>query len=498
MDIFGILLSIVLLAILGLFVYGVCAFIKKFIEKTGDTGQSLTGQGFKLAQDTMLSRVLICLILILASLIPLNFVRSLVLERERLYNEVADRMVGEWSGAQSISGPILTIPYEYTQKVSKRVENPKTGNVLLVDRPEKVTRYLTILPEDLTVKSTLKTEELKRGIYKVPIYTSTNSMEGVFKWPDLTVLDHAPERFIWDKAIVSILVSETKGIQAGSTAIWGGASVAFEPGNGFLNASITQQGLHTRLRLDETFKTNPSTFGFDFDLRGSRGIMFSPTGKEATISLSGDWGDPSFKGALLPVKREITHDSFSANWNVSYLSRSFSQVGSHSLAEVGPFLDGINSFNVGADLFNTVNLYTLLDRTIKYGVMFVSLTFFSIFIVEFASGARLHWLQHLIIGAALSMFYLCVLAFSEHIPFGYGYTIGMMLITAVITVYAWIAMGRLHYGLTLGGVMIALYSVFYSILQMEDYALLIGTMLLLTFLILGMYVTRNIGKRAST
>jgi len=496
----SILSLLVMLAIAGAFIYGGYLLLNKLIDKkigANEGDKSVRGQGLKLPQNSLFSRILVGLVLIMVSLIPLSFVEGLISERGRLYDEVANRMAGEWSGLQSISGPILTVPYEHTETVSEQITDPKTGDVRTQVKQFTNTRYLTILPDQLSIESSLETKELKRGIYAVPIYTSMNSFKGTFKWPDLSVLNHAPEKFLWDRAIVTILIKESKGMESGSNAQWNNSSLVLEPGNGFSTAGMSNQGVHARLKIDESFKVQPASFEFIFNLRGSRGVLFSPTGKDTTINLSANWGDPSFEGVLLPSVRDIKQDSFKAEWNVSYLSRSFSQMAGLTGAELNLFLEQINTFSLGVNLFNSINLYTLLDRTVKYGIMFISLTFFSIFIVEFASGARLHWIQHLIIGAALSMFYLCVLAFSEHIPFGFGYAIGMALITLIISGYAWIAMGKMLYGLTLGGVIVALYSVLYSILQMEDYALLIGTLLLLLFLVLGMYVTRNMGQKSN-
>lgn len=448
----------------------------------------------KLGDNRLLVRVAMGLLIIILSLVPLGFVSGLVQERGNLYRSVSERMTQEWSGAQQLSGAILAIPYDYKAYISERVQNNKTGEVKHVRRPIIKKKYLFVLPKTLDMKSVLKTEKLSRGIYTVPIYNSTNEISGRFEWPDLTVLDHKPETFYWERAVVFFMTSSAKGIQAGAKFNWNENDLALSPGLGLQNKHPNFGGVHARVNLTDDFKTSPAAFSLAMNLRGSRSFSFAPTGAETKVLLSADWNTPSFQGEILPTTRDITSHTFDAEWSITHLSRSYEQIKTVEIGQHDDFLRQIQSFNIGADLFDSVNLYTLLTRTVKYGVMFVSLTFFSIFVIEFATGARMHWLQHLIVGAALSMFYLCVLAFSEHISFGYSYAIGMGLISFIIGVYAWVAMGQFKYGLALSGILLALYFILYSILQMGDYALVIGTLLLLVFLVLGMYVTRNMSQ----
>lgn len=498
-DMFGIVLALIViavfLAILVAVILGVMVLYRKVMNIETPEKARKTSLGVDLFKDSLFPRVFSGLLLILVSLIPLSFVSHLVDERGGLYRQVSSRMTEEWSGAQQISGPVLTIPYEFTDYVSERIENKVTGEVRHEKKPLKAVRYLTVLPEKLDIDTSLDTQQLSRGIYRVPIYTSKSAMTGTFKWPDLTALEHQPENFLWSKSTITFQVTGAKGIQGGTVLKWDGKPVDLLPGTGLAGAGSSYQGVHARLDLDETMKTSAHSFDFQLVLRGSSSFSFAPTGKDSKIGLEANWGAPSFQGELLPMSREIGEQHFTAEWDISHLSRSYQQVQDLSSSEQMDFLNEVKAFSLGVDLFSPLNLYTLLDRTIKYGVLFISLTFFSIFIIEFASGARLHWLQHLVIGAALSMFYLCVLAFSEHIPFGYGYGIGMGLITVIIGGYTWAVIGKFVYGVATGGILLALYTVMYSILQMEDYALLIGTILLLVFLVLGMAVTRNMGQK---
>ena len=503
-GVIGLLVALAVLVGLGLGVYFIARLIIQAVNKNNgtttssegseksDTSSSQNALSFKEIKDSLMIRLFIAAILILVSLIPLAFVSQLVFERSALYKSVANRMTQEWSGAQRLAGPILTIPYEYTATITEKIENKKTGELKNVQRQVKRSKTLVMLPDDLDVKASLQTRELKRGIYKVPIYDSTHKIKGNFAWPDVSLLKNQPEVIFWDKAKLSFLISSTRGITGGTKFEWKGEEINLSSGNGIV--ALPMEGVHANLKLNENFKTAPSEFSFDLNLRGSKRVEFAPTGQDSMIALSGDWPHPSFDGKLLPSDRNVTDDGFTATWNVTHLSRSYAQVSGQDATGLTNYMRSVNNFAFGADLFQSVDLYTLLERTIKYGALFIALTFFSVFVLEFVSGRRLHWLQHLIIGGALSMFYMALLALSEHIAFGYAYIAGVAIIALMIGIYTWIVMKKASYGIGIAGMMVALYTVLFSILQMEDYALLIGTLLLLVFLGIGMFITRKLAR----
>ncbi len=508
-GIIGLLIALAILLGLGIGAYFIFRLIVQAVNKnnvttnvdsdeTDKSAKNTTTQNslsFGALKDSLMIRLFIAGILILVSLIPLAFVSQLVFERSTLYKSVANRMTQEWSGAQRLAGPILTIPYNYTAMITEKIENKKTGELKNVQRQVTRSKTLVILPDDLNISSSLETRELKRGIYKVPIYDSAHKVSGSFSWPDVSLLKNKPEVIFWEKAKLTFLISSTRGITGGTKFKWKGEEIDLSSGNGI--AALPMEGVHANLKLQEDFKSAPSKFNFDLNLRGSKRVEFSPTGQDSMIALSGDWPHPSFDGKLLPSERDIKDDGFTAKWNVTHLSRSYAQASGQDVTGLTNYMRSVNNFAFGADLFQSVDLYTLLERTIKYGALFIALTFFSVFVLEFVSGRRLHWLQHLIIGGALSMFYMALLALSEHIAFGYAYIAGVAIIALMIGIYTWIVMKKASYGIGIAGMMIALYTVLYSILQMEDYALLIGTLLLLVFLGIGMFITRKLAQSES-
>lgn len=492
--VFGLIATLITLAIVGGICLGGFFILRKLLGSDEAGGDGKSGSQFSLAvvRDSLFFRISFAGLLIIVSLIPLSLVEGIISERSYLYSSVSKRMTQEWSGYQHISGPVLTVPYEYTIYVTDKTENKESGEIKYTKRAVTRKKDLHILPEALDIKSSLQTSELKRGIYTVPIYESQHAVSGSFLWPDLSGLTHVPEKILWEKAIVTFMISSTKGITGTTELLWGGKPMNLSAGTGL---DIAQNGIHARLKLNNSVTKSPTDFSLKFNLRGSKGLNFAPTGRNSKIALNADWPHPSFKGQLLPTSRNVQDTQFEAGWDVAHLSRSYSQLAAHDSLSKKPFFDAIYQFNFGADLFQTVDLYTLLNRTVKYGVLFIALTFFTLFIVEFSSGVRFHWLQHLMIGGALSMFYLCVLALSEHINFMYAYLAGVFIIALMVGLYTRALIGKGLYGLSVAGVMLSLYAVLYSILQMEDFALLIGTSLLLVFLGIGMFMTRKLHKQ---
>jgi inner membrane protein len=210
------------------------------------------------------------------------------------------------------------------------------------------------------------------------------------------------------------------------------------------------------------------------------------------VKIISDWPHPSFQGSVLPSERTITDSGFEASWSVPNLARNYPQLWT---AETQKF--NVHEFVAGVNLFEPVSLYSQITRTIKYGILFIVLTYITFVIFELGIKRRLHFVQYGIIGLGLSMFYLSLLALAEHISFFMAYVSAAALISVMISLYAYSAVKNISRAglvfLLLGG----LYSILYSLLKLEDYALLVGTVLLLVILAVLMYFTRHIGLQSA-
>ena len=133
-----------------------------------------------------------------------------------------------------------------------------------------------------------------------------------------------------------------------------------------------------------------------------------------------------------------------------------------------------------------------VTRAVKYGILFVGLTFLTFLIFELTTQSRLHFVQYGLIGIALALFYLVLLSIAEHTDFLTAYIVAALLNIGLIASYTAAALKSWTRSGVIAVLLAALYIVLYSLLQLEDYALLMGTMLLLSVLMVLMYVTRNL------
>ena len=228
----------------------------------------------------------------------------------------------------------------------------------------------------------------------------------------------------------------------------------------------------------------------NIDVRGSDTLQFAPIGIENSVHLTSPWPDPSFSGAFLPTERKVSPQGFEALWRISYDSRNFQQQwrDADTLFKTD---DLTNSF-YGVGFMTLIDAYRNVERSIKYGLLFISLIFVTFFLFEILIKLRLHLIQYSLVSAALVIFYLALLSLSEFVSFGLSYLIAAGVSTLLIATYCSriLGSGRLTAGLTAG--LAAVYSALYVILQLEDYSLLVGTALLVVALAGVMYVTRNV------
>jgi inner membrane protein len=228
-----------------------------------------------------------------------------------------------------------------------------------------------------------------------------------------------------------------------------------------------------------------AAFSLVIDLNGSSEIAFVPLGEMTAVSMESDWGDPSFTGGFLPAFREITPDGFRADWKILNLNRNYPQ------AWIGDQYKVLNSA-FGAKLYLPVDHYQKTERTVKYALLFIVLTFASLFLSEMMAKTVLHPIQYTLIGFALVLFYLLLLSLSEHLGFNLAYALATLLVVALVSLYAnWIT-SKKRIAFTTSAVLLILYAFLYVTLQIQDYALLVGTVGLLITLGIIMYVTRHI------
>ena len=407
--------------------------------------------------------------LILILLIPASMVKSLIRERQNRSHEAVEEISSKWGGAQTITGPVLSIPYRkyFTQK----------------DGTRRYETYVAhFLPKALDVEGALKPEIRYRGIYKAVLYNAVVQLNGHFARPDFASLDINESNVQWDRATFSLGISDMTGIKEAITPVFGKARVSMNPG--VENQDVLSSGVSVRLPRGVASRSG-IPFSMNLNINGSSRIRFTPVGEVTTVKLNSDWKSPSFDGAFLPVERTIDDTGFSASWKVLHLNRNYPQawIGSRKHISDSAF---------GVKLFVAANVYQQATRTAKYAVLFVVLTFTTFFFSEIIDRRRLHPIQYLLIGFGIIIFYSLLIALSEHIRFGFAYLIGSVAVVGLITAYARTTLGNNRLTVLIGGILAILYGYLYMILQMEDYALLMGSVGLFVSLAVIMYITRRI------
>ncbi len=409
----------------------------------------------------------ICAI-ILVLLIPASMVKSLIWERDLRKQGVINEINHKWGEAQTLVGPILSVPY----RVHLEDKKGKTTTV---------TKYLHLLPDNVDIQSRINPEVRYRGIYEAVLYNTTLSMNGRFPRIPVKALRIAPENVVWSGAFVSIGITDMRGIKESIHATFDGRQLAMEPG--IETADVITSGVSADIRIDADTKSYP--FRFDLNLNGSRQIHFSPVGKVTTVVARSQWSDPSFDGAFLPVERKVAADGFTAKWKILHLNRNYPQAwkgGGHDL--------GRSTF--GVTLFSPVDVYQKSMRTAKYALMFIVFTFMAFYISEVMNKLRVHPVQYLLIGLGIIIFYTLLLSISEQINFGVAYLISASAVICLITGYARAILKNRYVTVMVGGILALLYAYLYILLQLEDYALLMGSVGLFVVLGIIMFLTRKV------
>ena len=410
----------------------------------------------------------------LVLLIPTSMIRSLITEREATQNEAIKEVSSKWAEQQTISGPFVSIPYyRYVKEVSSK------------DSAEKIVQvkdYLHILPSQLNISGNINPEKRYRGIYEIVVYNSKLEISGTFNKFDLAALDIQPKDIFFDKAEFVVGIDDLRGIEEQINLSWNNQSISFNPG--VSSDDVVKSGINAVVKMDPK---DSSTYQFklSLNLKGSQLLYFSPVGKVTDINLSSDWPNPSFNGAFLPDKREISEKGFKANWNILHLNRNFPQIWTGSQHT-------ISKSSFGIDLILPVDNYQKSYRSIRYAILFIGFTFLVFFFIEVLNKVFIHPVQYILVGVALIVFYTLLLSFSEHMKYNLAFIISALSTLLLIAGYVKAILKSSQLSLLISGILTVLYTFIFVIIQLQDYALLIGSIGIFIILGLVMYFSRKI------
>lgn len=417
-------------------------------------------------------------------LVPLARVGSLVAERQQRRDEAAAEITGSWGSPQVIVGPVLVLPYRYSYETER--EETLDGRVVRRKVTEQAVDKAYFLPDELRIEADASPKRLHRGIYDAVVYSGKVVLSGRFQRPDWRALKVAEADVLWDEAELTLAVSDLRGAKGELTADLGGARAALLPGSKLPGFSA---GAHAPVGAAARGKELP--FSVALDLNGSSSLRFAPLGVKNRVRVRSGWPDPKFLGAFLPTEREVSREGFGASWEVSYYGRSYPQQGSGRAGGV-PDAQRVAPSLFGVEFMNAVDAYRNVERAVKYGLLFVAMSFSAFFLFEVRSKLRIHPVQYLLVGLALVLFFLLLLSLSEFLGFGVSYLAASLAACAMVSLYSrrFLAAGRRSAALL--ALLAGVYGYLYIVLQLQDYSLLMGTALMAATLAALMYSTRDV------
>ncbi|NVE93877.1 cell envelope integrity protein CreD [Altererythrobacter lutimaris] len=430
-------------------------------------------------------------------IIPLIMVYALVSDRQHQARIAQDSIAAGWAGPQVVTGPLLVIPYR-DEAVTTEVVDGKS-----VTRTVEVRKHLYLSAERQDIDTNLAPDIKKRAIYETVIYTAAVSGKAQYALPeDIERFGVKRDQLILDEVEVRLGVSDPRGLQTDSTLRIDGEALALKPGKG--QASTGNSGVHAYFDWSEG---EPIDLAWSYNLRGSRSFSVVPSGNATNWSASSEWPHPSFTGSFLPGEedRELGPDGFKANWSISNLALGQSTL-SHS--DDGPqvypggnvdqyaswaataSMDGTPVATIG--LIEPVDLYSQVDRAVKYGFLFIGFTFLVFLMFDIVAGARVATAEYLLTGAGLVLFFVLLLAFAEVIGFALAYIVASAAIIGLLTAYSAAVLGSWTRAGVVGAVLVGLYALLFVLLNLEALSLIIGSLMLFFALAGVMYATRGV------
>jgi len=444
-------------------------------------------------------KLLLVLLIGFALLIPLLLVYALVYDRKDQSQTAQASINAGWGGPQVVAGPVIVVPYKTTE-----VQNEIVGDKS-VSRTVEVEKNLYISPVSNTVTTAVKPQERRKSIYSSVIFEADISGKAAFKLPaDLPRFGVTRDQLIWDRAELRMGASDSRGLTKGGKIVANGDALDVQPGKG--PGSTGGQGFFAFLPW-----TGAETMDVDysFGLRGSRSLSIVPRGGQTKWNVKSSWPSPSFAGDFLPETRDISDSGFAASYTVDKLALGQPPV---AMQDLGPpnIENGGNSYSpmrgarvegghtsgqataITVGLVEPVDLYSKVDRSVKYGFLFIGFTFLAFLLFDIVAGARVAAAEYLLTGAGLVLFFVLLLAFAEVIGFTAAYIAASAAIIGLLTAYSSAVLGSWGRARFIGALLIGLYALLFVLLNLEAWSLLIGSVLLFVALAGVMYATRRI------
>ncbi|MCJ8312546.1 MAG: cell envelope integrity protein CreD [Saccharospirillaceae bacterium] len=436
------------------------------------------------SQQKLWIKILAILVLFLLLQLPMAFVKDSIKQRANSLADAKHNIEQSFSKSQSIVTPLFVV--KYTTTTTSNVWDKNLKNYRSIKTTAQKTKL--IAADQTHIQSDIQTFEKKIGIFSTPVFESNMTVKGTIP-NNLIQLVEAQENFTKIQSIHLVtLINDLRGVTSIPQLKINKQNFLFEEGS-IIDDSLT--GLNVKLNLEVFKSENNKSIEFEFTLpfKGTNSLSIYPVGQNNEVNLSSNWPHPSFNGNFLPSKHNITDEGFEATWKLTSLSSNLSSL--LSQCELGHCQKLINA-SLSVNLFEPVNHYTLSERAVKYANLFILLTFIAFFMFEIFKALSIHPLQYLMVGLSLSIFFLLLIALSEHFNFTTSYLISAFACISLISLYTSFILKSLQRALFISGTLSVIYFALFFILHSEDFAFLMGSILLFVLLTIVMLATRKL------
>lgn len=443
-------------------------------------------------QKALFIKIALVLLLALLINIPLGMMNNLVDERQARQAQVAAEIANSYAEPQFISGPLLVLPYTEEYAVRQETKSTDDGDAQHRTRIQRRSAALYLTPHNLNVKGALATDIKKRSLFEVPIYTLDSTWEGSFEMPSRLDVPRRAENsnIIWGRPYLSLPVNDPRGFASAPQLEMDGKTLTVEQGSGL---AIANAGVKSWLENTAVQRAGSHPFKLALKLRGTSQLKVIPLADSLKMELTSNWAHPGFDGRFLPVpeSQHVGADGFRANWEISSLATNAQARLAQGAANPSTCANAscLDSFDVR--LVNPGNIYQQSDRALKYGFLFIGITFVAFFLFEMLKRLAIHPAQYTLVGLAQAMFFLLLLSLSEHIAFTTAYVIAAVACVLLVGYYLGHVMRGVWRGAGFAALLGTCYAALYGLLVSEDNALLMGSLLLFALLAVAMVVTRK-------
>ncbi len=414
-----------------------------------------------MSKNQITIKLIVIFMLSLFLLIPNVMITDLIVERMNRKSSVSNEIAKKWAKEQTVTGPLIRVPFKASYS-------------------NELHRFAYLSPTKLKVNSSMTPVKKKRGLFTVLVYESDVKFSGEFKQPDFSDLGHTASDLDWNNAEVIVNVSDLNGLSSEIQGNLDSSALSFHA-----DASPYEQMPSAQVAKVAIDPTKDCKFNFNFKLHGTEQLQIIPVAKANEIHIASTWNSPSFIGKYLPNGYNVTQSGSNAEWNVLTQPHQVPRIWT------GRCID-LNDLALGVKLIQPNDDYDKVMRSNKYAILFIALTFVFFFFIELLIRKPMHIVQYLLVGIALAIFYTLLLSLSEVLGFTWAYLCSTAAIISLIMLYVWGIFKRFKVAGIFGIITSLLYSYIYIILQLEDYALLVGSIGLLVILAIIMYVSQKI------